>query len=346
MEKASRENLYKNVTVEVSERINILKWIFIVMVVFIHSSALPRMSQEIMTPQYVEICKKIITEGICSMAVPGFFLIAGFFLFRKHIVWSHNIKKKLHTILIPYIIINTFWILLFALFSFIPSVAPFFEQYRLNSTEDIVGAYLNGIPYYYPFWFLRDLFVMNIIAGILQWLLERFPIVTVIGTVVIYFFINIPVLVENDSFLFFVIGACIARFSFNRKYIDKIPTYIIAIVYMCLIVDSIYGQFIFAAVRNLIGILLVYRITQYIYNSKTRKFFVWSSQFSFFIYAFHEYYEAIIKKILFLYLPQSGTVQLLEYFLLPICMVFVLMLVGNTMSKITPKLYKVVCGQR
>lgn len=88
-------------------------------------------------------------------------------MFRKHIVWSHNIKKKLHTILIPYIIINTFWILLFALFSFIPSVAPFFEQYRLNSTEDIVGAYLNGIPYYYPFWFLRDLFVMNIIAGIL-----------------------------------------------------------------------------------------------------------------------------------------------------------------------------------
>lgn len=73
MEKAGRENLYKNVTVEVSERINILKWIFIVMVVFIHSSALPRMSQEIMTPQYVEICKKIITEGICSMAVPVFF---------------------------------------------------------------------------------------------------------------------------------------------------------------------------------------------------------------------------------------------------------------------------------
>ena len=73
-------------------------------------------------------------------------------------------------------------------------------------------------------------------------------------------FIDIPILVENDSFLFFIIGACIARFSFNRKYIDKIPTYIIAIVYMGFILDSIYGQFIFTAARNLIGILLVCRI--------------------------------------------------------------------------------------
>lgn len=346
MHNLSKRELPEDIAQVISERINILKWLFTVMVVFIHATALPKVTREISVPDYVEMCKRVITEGICSMAVPGFFVIAGFFLFRKHFIWRENIKKKLRTILTPYIIINTFWVLLFTFFCGIPSLQPFFEQYQLNTLWDIIGAYLEAMPYYYPFWFLRDLFVMNIIAGILQWLLERFPIVTVAGTIAIYFFIDIPVLVENDSFLFFVIGACIAKFDFNRKYIDKIPIYIIAIVYMCLIVDSIYGQFIFAAVRNLIGILLVYRITQYIYSSKTRKFFVWSSQFSFFIYAFHEYYEAIIKKILFVYLPQSGTVQLLEYFLLPICMVFVLMLVGNTMSKITPKLYKVVCGQR
>lgn len=346
MNRQIRGKEYVSITTEVSERINILKWLFMVMVVFIHSTALPKVSQEIIVPEYVAICKQVVTEGICSMAVPGFLGIAGFLLFRNHFIWKQNIRKKLYTILIPYFIINTFWIILFSIFCHIPSVAPFFDQYRINTVQDVMGAYLNGIPYYYPFWFLRDLFIMNIFAGVLQWLFERVPLVTMIGVIAIYFWIDIPVLVENDTLLFFAIGAYIARYNFKRHYFDRVPTYIFIILYGCLLLDTMYGQAISAAVRNIVGIILLYRITGYIYNSKRKKFYIWCSQFSFFIFAFHEYYEAIIKKLLFIFLPQTGLVQLLEFFLLPICMVLILLIVGYTTKRAVPQLYKVVCGQR
>lgn len=85
---------YNGLTQDISERLNIVKWLFTVMVVFIHATALPEVASEIVVPEYVKICKKIVTEGVCSMAVPGFFGIAGFFLFRKHFIWMENIKKN------------------------------------------------------------------------------------------------------------------------------------------------------------------------------------------------------------------------------------------------------------
>lgn len=38
----------------------------------------------------------------------------------------------------------------------------------------------------------------------------------------------------------------------------------------------------------------------------------------FLIYAFHEFYEAMVKKHIMMVLPQYGLVQLLEYFILPL----------------------------
>ena len=73
---------------------------------------------------------------------------------------------------------------------------------------------------------------------------------------------------------------------------------------------------------------------------------MWCSQYTFFIYAFHEFYESMIKKVIMLILPQYGIVQLLEYFLIPMIVLVGCIAVGAIMKKRSYRVYGLLCGGR
>lgn len=151
-----------------------------VMVVFIHSEAVPELPFELEVPRYMQECKNIMTNGICSVAVPGFFFISGFLLFSKDFTWSGNMKKKVRSILLPYFLINSFWILFFKVMQAIPLTALYFsgEDYQIIGMRGLMEAYCAPIPLYYPFWFLRELFILNIAAKVIKICVDKldFPI--------------------------------------------------------------------------------------------------------------------------------------------------------------------------
>lgn len=62
---------------DMSQRIRIMKWIFMICVVFIHSYELPNLGYTLEIPRYVAGCKEIVVSGICRVAVPGFFFLSG-----------------------------------------------------------------------------------------------------------------------------------------------------------------------------------------------------------------------------------------------------------------------------
>lgn len=93
------------ITADESQLIRIVKLICAVMVVFIH--AMPAQN----TPEgALPITVRFVwIECICSCAVPMFFMFAGILLFRKPFLWKENLRKKVRTLLIPYLLISTFW---------------------------------------------------------------------------------------------------------------------------------------------------------------------------------------------------------------------------------------------
>lgn len=66
----------------------------------------------------------------------------------------------------------------------------------------------------------------------------------------------------------------------------------------------------------------------------------------FFIYAFHEFYEAMMKKLVMMIIPQHGIVQLLEYFILPFLVTGCCIVIGAAMQRYLRSLYCMVCGYR
>ena len=67
---------------------------------------------------------------------------------------------------------------------------------------------------------------------------------------------------------------------------------------------------------------------------------------SFIIYAFHEYYEAMIKKIVMSVIPQTGLIQLIELVVLPALTIVLCIIAGIIMQRAFPRLYALIQGRR
>ena len=104
-----------------------------------------------------EILKILVSHIMAKVAVPAFYIMSGYLFFAhvekftKEVYWQ-KIRRRIHTLLIPYII----WNLLMAA--------------KFNSQWPILGEYLIDIfwtPANMPLWFLRDLMIVSLATPII-----------------------------------------------------------------------------------------------------------------------------------------------------------------------------------
>ena len=165
-----------------SQRLDLAKLWFSFMVVFIHANqeGVNLVGGNIVfeTPAWLALIKRLGSDIIPRCAVPGFFLIAGVLLFRKPFSWKENMRKKCRSLAVPYLLLNTLWILFYLVCQSLPVVSGFFTQNPIAAWEwlDWLDAYTGfraGGPMVYHLWFLRDLFLMNLIAPAIGWVTKR-----------------------------------------------------------------------------------------------------------------------------------------------------------------------------
>lgn len=335
-----------------TQRLHIMKFIFMIQVVFIHSYALPGLPYTLEVPWYVAGCKDIIVNGICGTAVSGFFFISGILLFSREFTWVDNLKRKGKSLLIPYLLINTFWIIFFKVMQSFEMTAHYFadETYQIKGWKGVVSAYLESIPLYYPFWFLRDLMILNFFAVVIKKAIGRFPVLSALAVILLQMrIIVLPLLSSNSSFCMFALGCYFVKYVPDITKLDKVSIWRTGLLFAGLVVAKLYfleGHPIFSLLYCACGICFHYQIAGKICPSKTGERILWCSQFTFFIYAFHEFYEAMVKKVLMLLIPQYGAIQLLEFLVLPIGIVMACIAAGTVLKKTFPVLYGLICGQR
>lgn len=288
---------------------------------------------------------------IPAVAVPGFFMISAIFLYSKPFTWTENFKKKCRRILLPYLLINAFWVLFFKAASLIPAIAPYFasEQYRIDTLADVVQAFFAQTPLYYPFWFLKDLFLLNLLASILRILAEKCPVLLMTASAAVYFCkIPIPLLKDSGCIFFWVIGLMLVKYGFDLTKTDRMRTLEMKAAW-CLTAVLYYIFYNNTAVRLcyiLTAFFCILHLCGRFSLALSAKWIGIGVRQTFIIYAFHEFYEAMLKKVIMSALPQTGAIQLLEYLLLPLFIIIVCIAAGELIFHVAPGFFVFLNGGR
>jgi fucose 4-O-acetylase-like acetyltransferase len=349
-----------------SKRINSLRFLLIIFVVIIHNgiSAKSFSQRNIIAiiPDYVENIQRLIGV-ITAVAVPMFFLFSAYFLYFKQQKYVPAMKKKCRTILLPYVL----WNLLLVLFYFLMQTLPFTKQFFMTDPDHLIKNY--GIidwidvfvgkfterreyeyPFVYQFWFLRDLFILNIFFVFIKKLVDKFPL----GTFVLFFIFwinNVKIyIVSPEALLFFTLGYYIVKYDIGIKNINQIKILDISVFYGITIILEYFfidNMPVLHKVNILMGCIFFLKISGYfIENIKFYEVLAWLEKYQFIVYAIHGIIIPQLLKIYIKIIPINGVFILIGYFIMIFFGVFISLIFGITFKKLLPKIYGTLTGGR
>lgn len=113
--------------------------------------------------------ESFVVNGVCSTSVPMFFVISGYLLATRrggHGWLGLAIKKRVFSLGVPYV----FWSAVYVGIMYLIGD-------RGMTFANVLGLDMLRLPYFYPFWFVRNLFLLVVISPLLFCVIERLPVV-------------------------------------------------------------------------------------------------------------------------------------------------------------------------
>lgn len=347
---------------QTSRRISLLRFVLIILVVYLHSYNLTGITfeygiYEMHVPLWMSLVQETISNIVARCAVPLLFLLSSLLLYAKPFNWLHNIGRKARTLLLPFLIWNSLWILAF----FIAQSIPFFQPYFAGDEHLVAGfGPLEWLQAYFPLksdevfcpplWFLSDLFRLNLLAGALGWLCKKLPALTLAVTGCLWLLDIEIYLVRNEALLFFVLGCFISQHGLRAESLDRLRWLDLGVVYAAGIALELWmGQSwpLLHKVNILVGCIFFIKLSKALaQKTSPTGVFARLAQYSFIIYVAHEYTQTLLKKLALIYLPREAWVFLLTYLLLPLLVIGLCLLLGFVLRRFLPPVYRVVTGSR
>ena len=144
-----------------------ISFLLSILVFFIHSY----FAQEITDTSFISVVNHKVSYffscSITRFAVPMFFMMSGITFFKDYNNKKYlaKIKARLFTLVIPYLLWNTIWMLweIFTSYSFLSKLATS-EPYPLTITSILKGIFFYNCNI--PFWFIFDLIIFSFLAPI------------------------------------------------------------------------------------------------------------------------------------------------------------------------------------
>lgn len=351
----------------ISNTISFLRFPMIVGIVLIHSGFPHNFCSWGGYPLY-EFTFNFFSKGIASLFVPIFFFISGYLFFHKQAfdkyVYIGNLKKRVNSLLIPYILWTIIAFVVFALFQyFIPELQSGSHKpiKDWNITEFITNCFWRygeeGAPFVGQFWFLRDLMIICLLSPIIFHLINRLRCIPVLCIGILWFFEIGRFFVPGTIGLFFFSWGAYYQItkknfliSFNNIF------YVTCLSIPLFIIDAAtkawcYNEMIHS-MGILLGIPLIFSIGKACVEKKKWKMPNLLCESTFFVYAIHEPYYDQIKKIMFKYINivQNNIIANIElillYFLMVTIYVCALVFCFKILKRWFPTIINVLSGNR
>lgn len=233
---------------EESRRYDALKVVMCIFVLLIHSFS-DKHPAEGGGYGFSYACTFVISRIICDCAVPVFILISSVLLYAKPIGWWANVKKKCRSLLVPYLIFDSLWIVMLLCKHILVRKLGMQVEDDVDLTTwslfDWLDAYLglsgNFKPVLTVLWYLRDLFILNLLAVPVKKLVDLLPIPTLVLALAIWL-LDIPTPgIQAYSLVFFILGCHMVKFGIHFQDIDrKADRYLLLTAYVILLVADIW----------------------------------------------------------------------------------------------------------
>lgn len=305
---------------------------------------------------------EMISHNLARISVRCYFIISGYYFFIKIFqmdwkVYNFNVKKRVRTLLIPYL----FWITAIILATiikhhiFLRMGLSAEEGYDFILQSSIYDLYW-GLPINFPLWYMRDLMVMIILSPLFYYWFKYFRIGGLIPILIFFFSafeFGVPG-ISSHAITFFALGAMFAILKIDfLAFCKSIKWISICLGVLLLFVSTIFNGtiyheyyiriFIFVGVFGVFGLFSM--LSQ---NSWLSKKLIHLAPFTFFIYVAHEIY--IINWLkggwIRLQINESVEGKIIGFFLVPVLCIVVCMLLFSFWKRIHPVSLMWVTGGR
>jgi hypothetical protein len=362
-----------------------LRFPLIVGVVFIHSFGKPfdYEALDIYNLSGIDcynLFRVSVSKVLTHVCVPTFYFISGYLFFKGLESWNsarykEKLKRRVKTLLIPFLIWNTICIFLSLQSYFrhygMAGVLEFLSdnnywhlywdsrQWNLDRTNWLGGVIPASSPYLIPLWFLRDLMVVAICTPLLYYIFKKLKICG-IGVLLLCYISGVFIPVSGFStmaFLFFGLGAYMKMNNINPLDFThrlRYTSFVIALITLvaCTMLNGhetewgnlIYPFYVISGVITLINIA--------IHLVKTNKLQAMSnpllSRGSFFVYLSHTILILpTCKKVSSVIFGESAVWQMtIAYIAAPVMTVIICITLYFFIRRFTPSLCGILTGER
>ncbi len=375
-----------------SKKLKLAQFVLCVMIMFIHINGYTYfdVSDGTMLSSATVFGIDILCQGITRVAVPMFFLISGFLFFvgignlpgtpedasqgaqvsqggcRQTCIthlwpngfWNCIVKKwrkRIWSILIPYLLWNTFWMIYVASISCVPAITAQIKNKELF--ECSISSVLEGI-FLYRYaginWFLFRLMEYMLLSPVLYlFLKKRLRGALTLTAILAVSYVQLPAWLPELKYAYlfcFGLGLyCQLHFGYLVNRVSTLQERIIALLLYAGIVVGLEcagfsrtdGAVFFIVLMACFWILMDCLMGLPLYG--------WM-QVTFFIYQFHCETEQVISKLICIILPNSGTYAWLgawiNTILGPGLTIAVSLCLAYILQKKVPNLWRLISGNR
>lgn len=333
-------------TKQLSDKIRLISLICTVMVVYRHAQTMEAFTGS-MSADWKTY--NLIAHGITymtSIAVPYFFLISGFFFFKQSYYakgsYTAMIKKKVRTLLVPFLIWNVV--------AFLPlwlAGKVVMEDHWYMYIVDLLHSDYNG-----PLWYVRTLMLLMLIVPLYDWLfllgdkvgkkIELTVQIVIVGYIIYIWWPMDSKVFSTEGWLFFLLGGILRKHEallekrFNRRW--AIVLYLCWVVSCFLIVPNYWTD----KVHLLLGVFLFWNVV----HAGGKGWVASMAGFAFFIYVNHFILLKVIKTILGHFFYGNEPVALATFLVSPLLAVYLMWKVGEVWHRRYPKSFALLTGGR
>ena len=312
----------------------------------------------------------LISKIIARSAVPTFFIISGYLLYKSiggnltMEKYKAKLRSRARTILVPYVLWNTAIILIML------AAQTVFPQYLSGDNKNVADYTILDLtkafwcldpeqaPINFPLWYLRDLMVNIIISPLIYLAIKK----TKFALLIILFALHILGIdtgiagLSIGSMMYFSAGMYMAINGISIiKVFQKIKmpaflTYavliLIAMINNNVKMISDNENAILGVMYRMIGAICIINVATMI-TDKTRESLSRLSKYTFFIFAYHAWVLRFAQKLTAKTIgTDSDIVMTATYIIIPIIVIATGVICQNTIKRISPKTEAILTGNR